>query len=439
MSGSPRTNMQTAAATPATAAQPYTAAQYRKNFLIHLLERIFMQFGEDLLVYSQEVLIGLFRGLGAGADLIGVAFGATKLNYLIQALTARWVESLPQKKRFVVWSGLVYRLPFLAIPLTLWLFGTNHPLVALVVAIGGLWLHWVLNSIMNPPMMDLYGDTVPNRSRFFSYKVVAGAIIGTVAAFAVKWLFGILPFPMRYTVLFSIALVFVTISWVLLTQVLDNPMKPVPERCSSPLLGYLLSTAKLIPKDKTLAVFLGGRITNEICFSWLFVVTLEYLRRFDLGDAALGNVMFFRFVPAIVVAFLAGRMSERFGARRSLVVGATALVFMWVLATVVSSPGIYLVVFLLMTTHLSIWSACEPDAILLISPADSRVAYLTVIMVIPNTIGAVTAPLGGLLVDRFSSYPLFMMATAISVVSLGFYILLEFMRVPESSVEPEIA
>lgn len=419
--------------------QPYSPAQYKKNFVIHLAERCFLLFGENLLVYSQEVLIGLFRALSATPNVIGIAFGATKLNYLIQIFTARWVEAKPKKKSFLLWSGLVFRAPFLAIPLTLWLFGLTAPVVALVVAIGGFWLHWILNSVMNPPLVDLYGDTIPNRSRFFSYKVVAGAITGTVAAFTVKRLFQDLPFPTKYTVLFSVAFAFAMVSWLLFTRVLDNPVKQVPERCQFSLPDYLLSTIKLVPKDKTLAVFVAGRITTEICFSWLFVVTLEYLRRFSLGDAALGNVMLFRFIPAIFVAFLAGRFSERFGPRRSLVVAAVALVVMWVMAMLIYSPHLYLLVYLFMTTHLSIVSACEPDVMLLISPRDSRVAYMTIMMFIPNTIGALTAPLGGLLAQRLGANLVFALATAISVVSLGFFVLLEFMRVPESSVAVEKA
>lgn len=419
--------------------QSYSPAQYKKNFVIHLAERCFLLFGENLLVFSQEVLIGLFKALSATPNVIGIAFGATKLNYLIQIFTARWVEAKPKKKSFLVWSGLVFRAPFLVIPLALWLFGINQPAVALAVAIGGLWLHWVLNSIMNPPLFDLYGDTIPNRSRFFSYKVVAGAITGTVAALAVKRLFKDLPFPTKYAVLFLAAFAFAMVSWLLFTRVLDNPRKQVPERCNFSLGNYLLSTVKLIPRDKRLAVFMAGRITNEICFSWLFVVTLEYLQRFKLGDAALGNAMLFRFVPAIFVAYLAGRFSERFGPRRSLVVGASALVAMWVMAMSIYSPQLYLLVYLFMTAHLSIWSACEPDVMLLISPPDSRVAYMTVMMFIPNTIGALTAPLGGLLAQRLGANAVFALATAISIVSLGFFVLLEFMRMPESSLAAEKA
>lgn len=421
------------------AREAFTAEQYKKNFLIHLAERCFLLFGENLLVYSQEVLIGLFRGLNASANVIGIAFGATKLNYLIQMFTARWVESKPRKKKFLIWTGLVFRAPFLAIPLTLWLFGATYPVVALVVAIGGLWLHWVLNSIMNPPTMDLYGDTILNRSRFFSYKVMAGAIIGTLAALTVKWLFAELPFPTKYTVLFSVAFGFSMVSWLLFTRVLDNPLKPVPERCSFSLVSYLWNTIKLIPRDRTLAVFMAGRITNEICFSWLFLVTLEYLRRFSLSDASLGNVMLFRFVPAIFVAYLAGRFSERFGPRRSMAVALLALVLMWIMAILAVSPQLYLAVFLFMTIHLTMVSACEPDAMLAISPRDSRVAYTTILMVIPNTIGALTAPLGGLLAERFGANPVFLIATAVSLLSFGFFAILESMKLPEDSLATETA
>jgi len=112
---------------------------------------------------------------------------------------------------------------------------------------------------------------------------------------------------------------------------------------------------------------------------------------------------------------------------------------MWVMAMLIYSPHLYLLVYLFMTTHLSIVSACEPDVMLLISPRDSRVAYMTIMMFIPNTIGALTAPLGGLLAQRLGANLVFALATAISVVSLGFFVLLEFMRVPESSVAVEKA
>lgn len=411
----------------------YTAEQYKKNFAVHLAERWTLLFGENLLTYSQEVLIGLFQALGASPNTIGIAFGATKLNYLVQLFTARAVESKPQKKTFLVWAGLIFRLPFLLIPLTLWLFGTTHPKVALAVAIGGLWLHWVLNAVMNPPMMDLYRQTITNRSRFFSYKVIGGALIGTVAAFTVKWLFAELPFPTKYTVLFLVAFLFAIVSWVLFTKVLDNPPRAVPERCSFSLYRYVVSLFKLIPQDRTMVLFLAARTANEICFSWLFLTTLEYIQRFNLSDAALGNVMLFRFVPAVVVAYVAGRYSERFGPRQSMVIGAGALVLMWVVAIIASSPNIYLLVFLLMTVHLSIWSACEADAMLVIAPRDSVVAYKTVFLLIPNTIGALTAPIGGYLATSYGSNLVFMLAIVVSLISLGFFILVGYAKVPEEA------
>lgn len=292
---------------------------------------------------------------------------------------------------------------------------------------------------MNPPLMDLYRDTILNRSRFFSYRVMGGAIIGIVAAFIVKWLFARLPFPARYTVLFSCAFVFCMISWLLFTRVLDNPMKAVPDRCSFSLFQYVLSIFTLIPKDRTLALFMGARITNEICFSWLFLVTLEYVQRFKLTDAALGDVMLFRFVPAILVAYLAGRLSERYGSRRTMVFGGGALVGMWLMAVFAPSPNVYLLVFLFMTVHLSTWSVCEPDAILVIAPRDSVVAYKTVLLLIPNTIGALTAPLGGLMATSFGANSVFLLATAISLISLGFFILVDSAKLPEAAVAAETA
>jgi hypothetical protein len=407
-----------------------SAQQYKRNFVIHLVERAFMFFGENQFLFSQEIVIGLFKSLGALPSLIGIAFGATKLSYLIQILTAKGVEAKPRKKMFLLRIGLAYRAPFLIMGLALWLFAASRPQAALVAAIAGFWASWVIYSVMNPPLMDLYGDTIVAKSRFFSYKVIVGAVVGTVVALLVKWLFKSYGFPTKYIVLLLIAFGLSMVSWLLFTRVLDNPEKTVPDRCASSIGGYLVSAAQLIKRDRTLAVFLGGRITNEMCYAFLFLVTLEYLHRFQLTDAALGNVMFFRFIPAIAVAYLAGRFSERFGPRKSLVVGAAALVLMFIMAAVIGSATLYLLVFLLMTVHLSIWSACEPDAMLEISPADSRVAYTTIIMFIPNTIGALTAPLGGMLAERFGYGFLFALATAIAAVSLGCYALVSFMKAP---------
>jgi hypothetical protein len=61
------------------------------------------------------------------------------------------------------------------------------------------------------------------------------------------------------------------------------------------------------------------------------------------------------------------------------------------------------------------------------------VAYKTVFLLIPNTIGALTAPIGGLLATLYSANFVFLLAIAVSLISLGFFILVSFAKVPEEA------
>ncbi len=210
------------------------------NFGVNLLDISFMMLGMSLV--SREtvmpVLVSSLTDSKLAVGLIGATVGLG--FYLPQLLTAEYTERLRYKKPFVVTLGFLgERLPYLLIAVTIWLWALRAPLAALTLFFIFLGMTTFSAGAANPGWYDMIAKVIPvhRRGLWSGLGHSLGAGMGIAGAALVGWTLARFPYPTNYVVLFGLAFVMVTISWVGLALNREPPSLVAKE--PTPFMRYL--------------------------------------------------------------------------------------------------------------------------------------------------------------------------------------------------------
>ncbi len=220
------------------------------NFSVSLWDITFITLGISFI--SRETVVPvLVSQLTDSKLVIGLVPAMWALGlYLPQLLTANWAESMPYKKPFVMVIGFfLERLPYLLIGLVVLIFAVERPTVALVAVLVGIGLASSGAGLGTPPWLDMIAKVIPVRRRgiWLGLGHGLGQLMGVVGAFFVGRILISRAFPGNYALLFTIAFVFVVVSWVGLA--LTREPESEVTRKTIPLFRYLGRVSTVLKRD----------------------------------------------------------------------------------------------------------------------------------------------------------------------------------------------
>ncbi len=220
------------------------------NFSVSLWDITFITLGISFI--SRETVVPvLVSQLTDSKLVIGLVPAMWSLGlYLPQLLTANWAESMPYKKPFVMVIGFfLERLPYLLIGLVVLIFAVERPTVALVAVLVGIGLASSGAGLGTPPWLDMIAKVIPVRRRgiWLGLGHGLGQLMGVVGAFFVGRILISRAFPGNYALLFTIAFVFVVVSWVGLA--LTREPRSEVTRKAIPLFRYLGRVSTVLKRD----------------------------------------------------------------------------------------------------------------------------------------------------------------------------------------------
>ncbi len=220
------------------------------NFSVSLWDITFITLGISFI--SRETVVPvLVSQLTDSKLVIGLVPAMWSLGlYLPQLLTANWAESMPYKKPFVMVIGFfLERLPYLLIGLVVLIFAVERPTVALVAVLVGIGLASSGAGLGTPPWLEMIAKVIPVRRRgiWLGLGHGLGQLMGVVGAFFVGRILISRAFPGNYALLFTIAFVFVVVSWVGLA--LTREPRSEVTRKAIPLFRYLSRVSRVLKRD----------------------------------------------------------------------------------------------------------------------------------------------------------------------------------------------
>ncbi len=244
--------------------------------------------------------------------------------YLPQLFTANVVERLARKKPVVINLGFfLERVPSWLLVLAA-LSAAGSPTVALTLLFVGLaWMN-LGAGLVATAWQDLVARCFPvdRRGRFFGTASFLGAGAGAMGAILSTWLLSTLSFPANFAAIFSIAAVFNLLSWFFLALTRE-PVQPVsaPRQSNRQFLSGL---PDLLRRDENFRRFLVARLLMALGSMGTGFVTVAAVQRWQIPDSTVGVYTAAMLLGQTTANLAFGFLSDRFGHKLSLELGALA-------------------------------------------------------------------------------------------------------------------
>jgi MFS family permease len=321
---------------------------YRWNFLVNLLDVATFWFGFSLI--SATTIVPLYiRQLSDSQLPIGiVAVVAQASWFLPQLFTANVVERLPRKKPVIMWFGLLLeRLPMLLMVLSA-VIATRRPTVALVVFLIGFAWRGFGSGITATSWQDLIARCFPvtRRGRFMGLSLFAGTLAGTGAAALSAWLLESFPFSRNFAYNFGIATLFLMLSWAFISMTREPRVPARATRRTS--REFVAELPEIMRRDHNFRHFLLARTLLAFGALGTGFVTVAAIDRWAVPNSTVGLYTAALLIGQAVATPTFGLLSDRFGHKVTLEMGALAAVGAFALAWLAPSPVWYFVVFALL-------------------------------------------------------------------------------------------
>ena len=299
---------------------------YRWNFVVNALDGMAFWFG--LAFASSSTIIPLFISkITLNPLVIGlVAMVAQSSWYIPQLFTADQIERLDRKKPVVINAGFfLERLPVWLWPVAAY-FAADYPLAALTLFIVSYAWHGLGAGMIAPAWQDLLARCFPveKRGRLFGFTTFIGTGAAALGAGLSSWLLRELAYPLNFVVLFSIAAVAITISWVALAFVRE-PLQAGHRdpNADSSRWGRM---AAIVRDDRNFRSYLGARMLLVLGTMGSGFVTVIAVERWAVPDAIVGVYTAILLLGQTVGNLLAGIIADHRGHKLPLLMGGAAQV-----------------------------------------------------------------------------------------------------------------
>jgi MFS family permease len=320
---------------------------YRWNFVVNLLDGIAFWFG--LAFASSSTIIPLFVSkITLNPLVIGlVAMIAQSSWYIPQLFTAGQIERLDRKKPVVINAGFfLERLPVWLWPMAAYL-ALDYPMAALALFIVGYAWHGLGAGMIAPAWQDLLARCFPVQKRgwLFGLTTFAGTGAAALGAGVSAWLLRDFPYPTNFVILFGIAAISITLSWVALAFVRE-PLQGVHRDGSAS--GGWARTLTIVREDPNFRSYLGARMLLVLGTMGAGFVTVVAVERWGVPDAVVGVYTAILLFGQTAGNLLAGVIADRRGHKLPLIIGGSAQVVGFALAALTpTAQGMYAVYALL--------------------------------------------------------------------------------------------
>ncbi|WP_408956384.1 MFS transporter [Natroniella sp. ANB-PHB2] len=191
---------------------------YKFNFWISIGEGAFYTLGIGIVAVN--TILPLFvRQLTESKFLVSLITGIYIFGlHSPQLLSAKWIEGVEIKKKYVLGIGIFQRLPWLFLSLlTYLLFPDNQSLLLILFFI--LWaFHNLSSGLVGPPWFDMTFKVIPQerRGRFFGYRTFISSILEVLGAFGAGYIIKFFEFRIGFILLFSLAFISKMLSYLFL-------------------------------------------------------------------------------------------------------------------------------------------------------------------------------------------------------------------------------
>jgi MFS family permease len=271
-----------------------------------------------------------------------------------------------------------------------------------------------------PGWYDMFAKLVDSsaRGKLFGIRASIGSGGAFLCGMLLTWFLQAFPFPYNYGIGMILAFLLQMASFFSQVWLVEDiPSHPAPRRSLS---AYFSDMAPIIRNDHAFRKFLVGCALLTLAAMPVGFFTVHALREFHADMSIIGEFTLIVVVSQMVSALVSGYLVDRFGNKRGIVIGATALLLASATAIVAPSLAVFRLVFLFLGIHLGTEMYARYNIALEYSAPHRRSTYIGLM----NTLVApfyLSGLIGGLLGAWIGFRGIFIIALLFSISGILFF------------------
>lgn len=356
-----------------------------RNYLAHCIEGgLYM--GGLAFIAADSVMPAMVKLLGGGdwlvalmpvIGLMGVAWPAL--------LVAHRVEQLYWMKPFVLFTGLLQRLVYLAAALALIFLSRTHPVAAVLIAAFAPFISGSIGGTNFCAWMELVARVIPTDRLASSWAIrkIFTAIIGLFAGGIIKTVLDQHPGAVGFGILHLYAFAGVMLSYLIFAMIRETkPLPPHPDKPRRTLNANLRSIPALVRAYPEYRRFLWVKLLTMGIYIPAPFLAIHALETAGRGPGFLGELVMAQMTGTIAGNILAGWLGDRRGGRILLIIARLSLVVLCIGAVFAQSAAPFLALFFIFGFGLNFNEVGEATVTLEIVPPDRRPTCVALIAAI---------------------------------------------------------
>ena len=395
------------------------------NFTMGLIHGILYLGGEAF--YNPDTVLPIFLDhfskskmlIGLSSTLIGRLGGI--MSVFPQLLVANRIENKTHKKPLLKFAITVRALSWGLLAFTTYIFNNTYPNLTILFLFITLILHTFMGGIAAIPFYDIWGKSLPSnlRGRFFGYRQLWGGILAIGSGLIVKNILGnnAIKFPYNFALLFFLAFIFLSISYIALGSVKEPTEKVYKKQL--PFKDFLKKAFLIIKKNSDYKKFIMVEIlagAGGLALPF-YILYLKNILGISLGT--IGILLSAQMLGSVLSNVLWAHLSDFVGNKKVIQISTFAGLMVPVVAlmTQFKNELLYLLLFATIGFFIAGRTIGKTNYLLDIAPSKDRPIYisLTGTLLFPVSL----FPLIGGLIIQYVSYNTLFVITGIPIL-LGF-------------------
>lgn len=394
------------------------------NYFVNVLDGGFFGFGLGFASFA-TVLPLFVSTMTDSAILIGLIPAIHTMGWqLPQLFTAGWISRLKMFKPITMWLTVHERIPFLGLALIAWFMPVIGAQWALALTFLMLIWQGLGGGFTANPWQNLIVRVIPSeyRATFFGSQNAAANLFASGGALASGYILDKLRSPLDFTVCFIIASIWMVFSWIFLYKTREPERSQDSEK--SPALPMLHGIRTILVRDKGFRWYLVSRMLFPFASMSFAFYTVYAVRKLGFSIAESGLMTGILFFTQVIANPALGWISDRWNRKGVLALGALAVVFSSLLASVANNVAVFYVVMILTGLGATAYWTIGMAITLEFGTDAEKPTYIGLAntLIAPATI---LAPIiGGWLADRSGYHLTFWVAAAMGTVTFLVLLLL---------------
>ncbi|MCF8260917.1 MAG: MFS transporter [Melioribacteraceae bacterium] len=342
--------------------------------------------------------------------------------HLPQIFTANYVRRQQSKKKVVMLTALMQRLPWLLLSilsfLIIYKIDAN---LGLIVFFLGFLLASVGGGMNLPAWFDLLTKITPThiRGRLFAFRVTLGAVMGIFAGYAAKQVLDNIQYPANFSLLFGIAFLMMMISYLFLVLLKEEKVNTAAK--SIHWKEFLKSLPHILKSQVNYRNYLIADVLMILAGMANAFYTVYAFEKFNLTSGYAGDFTIVMMIATVFASLVFGLLADRYGHRINLFFGALFTFIACILAIFIQTLELYYSVFVFSAMTIALIQVSRITIVAELSPQEETSTYVSLsnVITVPFVLSGIFA---GWLADIYGYIPVFVIAGIFAALSAFWFL-----------------